>query len=109
LIRPGPIQGQSVHPYIERVRGREPVTYLHPLLKPALEKTLGVPLFQEQLMQIAIDVAGFSPTDADELRRAMSAKRSADRIDALKERLFDGMGANGVPHETAEQVFEKLK
>ena len=109
LIRPGPIQGQSVHPYIERARGREPVTYLHPLLKPALEKTLGVPLFQEQLMQIAIDAAGFSPSDADELRRAMSAKRSAERIEALKERLFRGMATKGVSREVAQQVFEKLK
>jgi len=109
LIRPGPIQGQSVHPYIDRVRGRAPVTYLHPLLKPALEKTLGVPLFQEQLMQIAIDVAGFSPADADELRRAMSAKRSAERIDALKDRLFAGMATNGIPGDVAQEVFEKLK
>src|SRR5690606_7580417 len=73
LIRPGPIQGQSVHPFINRKNGREPVTYLHPLLEPALEKTLGVPLFQEQLMQIAIDVAGFSPGEADQLRRAMGS------------------------------------
>lgn len=109
LIRPGPIQGQSVHPYIERRRGRQPITYLHPLLEPALEKTLGVPLFQEQLMQIAIDVAGFSPADADELRRAMSAKRSAERMDALKDRLFQGMFDRGVSREVAEEVFDKLK
>ena len=80
LIRPGPIQGNAVHPYIRRRNGTEPVTYLHPLLKPALERTLGVPLFQEQLMQIAIDVAGFTPTEADELRQAMSAKRSGERM-----------------------------
>src|SRR5690606_19662155 len=76
LIRPGPIQGDSVNPYLERRRGRQPVTYLHPLLEPALSKTLGVPLFQEQLMQIAVDVAGFSPAEADQLRKAMGAKRS---------------------------------
>src|SRR5699024_1931104 len=76
LIRPGPIQGASVHPYIERARGRAPVTYPHPLLEPALAKTLGVPLFQEQLMQIAIDAAGFTPAEADQLRKAMGSKRS---------------------------------
>jgi error-prone DNA polymerase len=77
LIRPGPIQGGSVHPYIRRRNGREPVTYLHPLLEPALKKTLGVPLFQEQLMQMAIDVAGFTAGEADQLRQAMGSKRSA--------------------------------
>ena len=93
LIRPGPIQGHAVHPYIRRRNGTEPVTYLHPLLQPALERTLGVPLFQEQLMQIAIDVAGFTPTEADELRQAMSAKRSGERMARLRDRLFAGMAA----------------
>ena len=78
-IRPGPIQGGSVHPYLRRRNGEEEVRYLHPLLQRALEKTLGVPLFQEQLMQIAIDVAGFDAVEADELRQAMSSKRSAAR------------------------------
>ena len=91
LIRPGPIQGGSVHPYIRRRNGLEEPTYLHPLLKPALEKTLGVPLFQEQLMQIAIDVAGFSPGEADELRQAMGSKRSQERMERLRQRLYDGM------------------
>ena len=77
LIRPGPIQGGSVHPYIRRRNGHEPVTYLHPLLENSLGKTLGVPLFQEQLMQMAIDVAGFTPAESDELRQAMGSKRSA--------------------------------
>src|SRR4029453_14387700 len=81
LIRPGPIQGGSVHPYIRRRKGLEPVTYPHPLMEQALEKTLGVPLFQEQLMQIAIDVAGFSPGEADELRQAMGSKRSLERME----------------------------
>ena len=76
IIRPGPIQGGSVHPYIRRRQGLEPADPPHPLLGKALSKTLGVPLFQEQLMQIAIDAAGFSPAEADELRQAMSAKRS---------------------------------
>ncbi len=108
LIRPGPIQGNAVHPYIRRRNGSEPVTYLHPLLQPALERTLGVPLFQEQLMQIAIDVAGFTPTEADELRQAMSAKRSGERMARLRDRLFDGMAARQVSAAIAEQVFTAL-
>ncbi len=84
LIRPGPIQGGSVHPYIRRRNGQEPVTYLHPLLENALAKTLGVPLFQEQLMQMAIDVAGFTPAESDELRQAMGSKRSAARMERLR-------------------------
>ena len=108
LIRPGPIQGNAVHPYIRRRRGEEAVTYLHPLLQPALERTLGVPLFQEQLMQIAVDVAGFTPTDADELRQAMSHKRSDEKMAALRGRLFAGMAARGVTPDVAEKVFESL-
>jgi len=109
LIRPGPIQGNSVHPYIERARGRQPVTYLHPLLEPSLRKTLGVPLFQEQLMQMAIDVADFSPAEADQLRRAMGSKRSTERMLALKERLMAGMAGHGISREVGEQIFDKLK
>ncbi len=108
LIRPGPIQGNAVHPYIRRRNGSEPVTYLHPLLQPALERTLGVPLFQEQLMQIAIDVAGFTPTEADALRQAMGAKRSSARMAHLRDRLFTGMRARGVSEEVGEQVYEAL-
>jgi error-prone DNA polymerase len=108
LIRPGPIQGGSVHPYLRRRHGKEPVTYLHPLMKPALEKTLGVPLFQEQLMQIAVDVAGFTPADADELRMAMGAKRSKERMARLRERLMEGMAARGVEPDVAEQIYAKL-
>ena len=85
LIRPGPIQGGSVHPYIRRRNGLEEPTYDHPLLAGALKKTLGVPLFQEQLMQIAVDVAGFSAGDADELRRAMGSKRSTEKMERLRE------------------------
>ncbi len=109
LIRPGPIQGNSVHPYIERARGRQEVTYLHPLLEPSLRKTLGVPLFQEQLMQMAIDVADFTPAEADQLRRAMGSKRSTERMLALKERLMTGMASHGISRETGEQIFDKLK
>ncbi|GAA1969063.1 hypothetical protein GCM10009718_00800 [Isoptericola halotolerans] len=109
LIRPGPIQGNSVHPYIERSRGRQEVTYLHPLLEPSLRRTLGVPLFQEQLMQMAIDVAGFSPAESDQLRRAMGSKRSVERMEALRGRLFAGMAERGVPPEVREEVYDKLK
>ncbi len=109
LIRPGPIQGGSVHPYINRARGREEVTYLHPLLKPALEKTLGVPLFQEQLMQMAMDAAGFDGSEADQLRRAMGSKRSPERMEALRVRAMAGMANNGIEHDVAAQIFDKLK
>ncbi|MEE6273239.1 error-prone DNA polymerase [Georgenia sp. MJ206] len=109
LIRPGPIQGDSVNPYINRRRGREKVTYLHPLLEPALSKTLGVPLFQEQLMQIAIDVADFSPAEADQLRKAMGSKRSTERMEALHARLLAGMAGNGIAGDVAEKIYDKLK
>ncbi|HVL92543.1 MAG TPA: error-prone DNA polymerase [Acidimicrobiales bacterium] len=109
LIRPGPIQGGSVHPYIRRRNGAEPVTYLHPLLEPSLRKTLGVPLFQEQLMQMAIDVAGFTAAEADQLRQAMGSKRSQARMEALKARFYAGMAANGIgPGDTADAIWEKL-
>lgn len=108
LIRPGPIQGNSVHPYLRRRNGREAVTYLHPLLKPALERTLGVPLFQEQLMRIAIDAAGFTPAQADKLRMAMSNKRSRDRMEGLKGELFEGMAEKGITGGVADEIYEKL-
>ncbi len=108
LIRPGPIQGGSVHPYIRRRNGQEPVTYLHPLLQGALEKTLGIPLFQEQLMQIAIDVAGFSAGDADELRQALGAKRSRERMEQLRQRFVEGAMANGVSDDVVDQIWDKL-
>ncbi|WP_432899069.1 error-prone DNA polymerase [Micromonospora matsumotoense] len=108
LIRPGPIQGGSVHPYIRRKNGQEPVTYPHPLMRNALEKTLGVPLFQEQLMQLAIDLAGFDAAGADELRRAMGAKRSAQRMAQLADRLYAGMAERGITGELADDVYRKL-
>ena len=108
LIRPGPIQGDSVHPYIRRRNGQEAWDYDHPLLAKALRKTLGVPLFQEQLMQMAIDVAGFSAAEADELRRAMGAKRSTERMERLRGRLFDGMARQGITGELAEKIYRKL-
>jgi error-prone DNA polymerase len=108
LIRPGPIQGGSVHPYIRRRNGQEPITYLHPLLENSLGKTLGVPLFQEQLMQMAIDVAGFTPAEADQLRQAMGSKRSRARMERLKQRLFDGMAERGITGDVAEEIFVKM-
>ena len=108
LIRPGPIQGGSVHPYIRRRNGQEEVTYLHPLLEPSLKKTLGIPLFQEQLMQMAIDVGGFSPGEADQLRQAMGSKRSRDRMERLHRRFTDGAGERGVTTPVAEQIWDKL-
>jgi error-prone DNA polymerase len=107
LIRPGPIQGGSVHPYIQRRHGA-PWEHDHPLLKNALEKTLGVPLFQEQLMQIAVDVGGFSPSDADELRRAMGSKRSEEKMRALRGRFLDGAAERGVPDDVAVRIFGKM-
>ncbi|HEY4610211.1 MAG TPA: OB-fold nucleic acid binding domain-containing protein, partial [Ilumatobacteraceae bacterium] len=108
LIRPGPIQGGSVHPYIRRRNGHEPITYLHPLLENSLGKTLGVPLFQEQLMQMAIDVAGFSPTDADQLRQAMGSKRSRARMEKLKARLYEGMAERNITGDVADEIFTKM-
>ena len=108
LIRPGPIQGGSVHPYIRRRNGQEPVTYLHPLLENSLKKTLGVPLFQEQLMQMAIDVAGFSPAEADQLRQAMGSKRSLERMERLRARLYEGMAERGITGEVADEIYDKL-
>lgn len=108
LIRPGPIQGGSVHPYIRRRNGQEPVTYLHPLLENSLGKTLGVPLFQEQLMQMAIDVAGFTPSQADELRQAMGSKRSQSRMLKLSERLYAGMAERGIVGDVADLIFTKM-
>jgi error-prone DNA polymerase len=108
LIRPGPIQGGSVHPYIRRRNGAEPVTYLHPLLEPALKKTLGVPLFQEQLMQMAIDVAGFSASEADQLRQAMGSKRSGERMARLRGRFYEGMAVRGICGDTADAIWDKL-
>ncbi|GFM19435.1 MULTISPECIES: error-prone DNA polymerase [Mycobacteriaceae] len=110
LIRPGPIQGGSVHPYIKRRNGEEAVTYDHPSMESALRKTLGVPLFQEQLMQLAVDCAGFSAAEADQLRRAMGSKRSTEKMRRLRGRFFDGMlELHGITGEVAERIYEKLE
>ncbi|MGZ4528326.1 MAG: error-prone DNA polymerase [Mycobacterium sp.] len=110
LIRPGPIQGGSVHPYIRRRNGLDPVIYDHPSMEPALRKTLGVPLFQEQLMQLAVDCAGFSAAEADQLRRAMGSKRSTERMRRLRSRFYDGMRElHGAPDEVIDRTYEKLE
>ena len=110
LIRPGPIQGGSVHPYIRRRNGIDPVVYDHPSMEPALRKTLGVPLFQEQLMQLAVDCAGFSAAEADQLRRAMGSKRSTERMRRLRGRFYEGMRAlHGAPDEVIDRTYEKLE
>jgi error-prone DNA polymerase len=109
LIRPGPIQGNSVHPYIRRKHGDEKVTFPHPRLEGPLGRTLGIPLFQEQLMQIAVEVADFTPSEADQLRRAMGSKRSRDKIESMRIRLYDGMKANGITGRTADEIYEKVQ
>ncbi|GAA3543538.1 error-prone DNA polymerase [Kribbella ginsengisoli] len=109
LIRPGPIQGGAVHPFIRRKLGEETITYLHPALEPVLKRTLGVPLFQEQLMQIAMTVGGCSGEDADLLRRAMGSKRGVEKISSLKTKLYDGMAANGITGDTADEIYEKIE
>jgi error-prone DNA polymerase len=109
LIRPGPIQGGAVHPYMRRRSGAEPPDPPHPLLGASLERTLGVPLFQEQVMQMAVAAAGFSPEQADRLRRAMGAKRSTERMRALRDQLLSGMAAKGITGELAEDVYAKLE
>ncbi|WP_130865899.1 error-prone DNA polymerase [Acidipropionibacterium timonense] len=109
LIRPGPIQGGAVHPYIRRRTGIDPVTYPHPLLEPVLERTLGIPLFQEQLMQMATAVGGCSPADADLLRRAMGSKRGVERIDSLRDTLFAGMAANGIDGTMAQEIYNRIE
>jgi error-prone DNA polymerase len=109
LIRPGPIQGGSVHPYIRRRNGLEAVTYDHPVMQRSLAKTLGIPLFQEQLMQLAVDVAGFDAGEADQLRRAMGAKRSSAKMEKLKSRLYDGMAQlHGITGDAADRIYERL-
>ncbi|HZX04871.1 error-prone DNA polymerase, partial [Kribbella sp.] len=109
LIRPGPIQGGAVHPYIRRRTGEEPVTYLHPKLEPVLKRTLGVPLFQEQLMQMAMAVGEIDGDEADLLRRAMGSKRGIERISSLKNKLYAGMAGNGITGELADEIYAKIE
>ncbi len=108
IIRPGPIQGDAVHPYLRRKQGKEPVTYLHPSLQPILEETMGVVLYQEQILKISMDCAGFSGAEADRFRRAMSSHRSHNEMDAIRERFISGCIENKITKEVAEVIFSKL-
>jgi error-prone DNA polymerase len=108
IIRPGPIVGGMVHPYFERRRGRQPVTYPHPSLEPILKRTLGVLLFQEQILRVAMVAAGFSGGEAEDLRRAMGFKRSAERMEQLEEKLRRGMSERGITGEGQEQIVHAI-
>ncbi|MFT4051216.1 MAG: error-prone DNA polymerase [Microbacterium sp.] len=109
LIRPGPIQGGAVHPYVRRKLGREDVTYAHPKLKPVLERTLGIPIFQEQLMQMGMAVGDLTGEDADVLRRAMGSKRGIERIASVRAKLYEGMARNGLVGEAADDIYAKIQ
>src|SRR5262245_28450681 len=108
IIRPGPIVGQMVNPYLRRRTGREPVQYAHPSLEPILHRTLGVPLFQEQLLRMAMVVSGFTAGEAEELRRAMGFKRSMQRMRAIEQRLRDGMAARGITGATQDEIVQSI-
>ncbi len=108
IIRPGPIVGNMVHPYIARRQGREPVDYLHPLLEPVLKRTLGVPLFQEQLLRIAMVAANFTGGEAEELRRALGFKRSKERMVSIEKKLRAGMEANGIGGHAQEVIVQSI-
>ncbi|MEI6256298.1 MAG: error-prone DNA polymerase [Planctomycetota bacterium] len=109
IVRPGPIQGDMVHPYLRRRSGAEPVTFPSDAIREVLEKTLGVPLFQEQAMRLAVVAAGFTPGEADQLRRAMGAWRRPGVIDEFHKKLVNGMLARGLSREFAEQVFGQIR
>ena len=109
IVRPGPIQGDMVHPYLRRRRGQEPVTYPSKDLEAVLSKTLGVPLFQEQAMKIAIVAAGFTPSEADRLRRAMATFKRVGTIGTFQRKMIDGMLANGYERDFAERCFQQIE
>lgn len=108
IVRPGPIQGGMVHPYLARRNGDEPIHYAHPSLVPVLERTLGVPLFQEQVMEMAVVAGGFSRGQADQLRRSMGAWRKRGRLDELGQKLVEGMVEQGIDRTYAESVFQQI-
>jgi len=109
IVRPGPITGGMVHPYLRRRAGEEPVEYPHECLRPVLEKTLGVPLFQEQVMRLAVVAADYSPGEADQLRRDMAAWKKTGRLERHRGRLISRMMANGIKEEFAERVFDQIR
>ncbi len=108
IVRPGPIQGGMVHPYLKRRQGLEPVTYPSAAVKSVLERTLGVPIFQEQVMQLAIVAAGFTPGEADHLRRSMAAWRRKGGLEKFEQRLVDGMNARGYDETFARQIYQQI-
>jgi error-prone DNA polymerase len=109
IVRPGPITGGMVHPYLRRRKGEEEVAYPHPSLEPVLKKTLGVPLFQEQVMRLAVVAADYTPGEADQLRRDMAAWRKSGRIERHRERLVERMEKKGIVREFAEAVFNQIR
>ena len=109
IVRPGPIQGDMVHPYLRRRKGEESVEYPHPKLERILRKTLGVPIFQEQVMKLAVEGAGYTPGEADQLRRDMAAWRRSGRIEKHRERMVPRMIEQGIPEEFAERVFSQIR
>ena len=109
IVRPGPIQGDMVHPYLRRREGKEDVVYAKPELEKVLGKTLGVPLFQEQAMRVAIECAGFTPGEADQLRRAMATFKHTGGVSKFGEKLIASMIANGYEQEFAEKTFKQLE
>jgi error-prone DNA polymerase len=109
IVRPGPIQGDMVHPYLRRRKGEEEVDYPHPKLERILSKTLGVPIFQEQVMKLAVEAAGYTPGEADQLRRDMGAWRKSGRIEKHRTRMIPRMLAEGIPEEFAERVFSQIR
>jgi error-prone DNA polymerase len=108
LIRPGPIRGDMVNPYLRRRQGKEKITYPHPSLEPVLKRTLGVPIFQEQLLRIAMPIANFSGDKAEELRRAVGMRRSWERMKNLEGELRAGMTANGIDTKTQETIIKNI-
>ena len=109
IVRPGPIQGDMVHPYLRRRKGEEAILYPHPRLERILKKTLGVPIFQEQVMRLAVEAAGYTPGEADQLRRDMAAWRKSGRIEKHRTRMIPRMLSQGIPEEFAERVFSQIR
>ncbi|MDQ4212920.1 error-prone DNA polymerase [Microbacterium capsulatum] len=109
LIRPGPIQGGAVHPFVRRKLGQEDVVYAHPKLEPILKRTLGIPVFQEQLIQMATALGNCTADEADTLRRAMGSKRGLEKIDSIRKSLYDGMREHGLDDETADRIYAQIQ
>src|SRR5690606_31074654 len=109
IVRPGPIQGDMVHPYLRRREKKEKPEYYTPEMEKILGRTLGVPLLQEQAMQIAIDIGGFSPAEADQLRRAMATFKRSGTLDQHRERMVEGMVSKGYPRDFSERCFRQIE